>query len=97
MTPAARQSLNPKPFQGLLKACRALDASDAPADGLQAHGSSIQYKANVRRIVTEGEGNSLKAVGVQLADGRIYRGKVHCCSHPKLQCPLSPGLPDIAT
>ena len=46
------------------------------ADGLQEHGSSIQYKANVRRILTEGDGEKAHAVGVQLQDGRIYRGKV---------------------
>ena len=34
------------------------------------------YKANVRKILTEGEGDKLKAVGVQLADGRTYRGQV---------------------
>ena len=54
----------------------ALKTSGATADGLQEHGSSIQYKANVRRIVTEGEGEDARAVGVQLQDGRVYRGKV---------------------
>ena len=46
------------------------------ADGIEEQGSSIMYKANVRKILTEGEGDKLKAVGVQLADGRIYRGQV---------------------
>lgn len=46
------------------------------ADGLQEHGSSIQYKANVRRILTEGQGETARAVGVQLQDGRTYRAKV---------------------
>jgi len=45
------------------------------ADGIEEQGSSIMYKANVRKM-TEGEGDKLKAVGVQLADGRIYRGQV---------------------
>ena len=43
----------------------------ACADGLEEQGSSIMYKANVRNILTKGEGDKLKAVGVQLADGRI--------------------------
>ena len=34
------------------------------------------YKANVRNILTEGDGDKLKAVGVRLADGRIYPGQV---------------------
>lgn len=34
------------------------------------------YKANVRKILTEGEGDKLKAVGVQLADGRSFQGQV---------------------
>ena len=34
------------------------------------------YKANVRKILTECQGDKLKAVGVQLADGRIYQGQV---------------------
>ena len=46
------------------------------ADGIQEQGSSIMYKANVRKILTEGDGDNLKAVGVQLADGRTYKGQV---------------------
>lgn len=46
------------------------------ADGIEEHGSSIMYKANVRRILTEGEGDQLKAVGVQLLDGRTFKGQV---------------------
>ena len=29
----------------------------------------------MKEIVTEGEGESIRAVGVRLADGRVYRGK----------------------
>ena len=46
-------------------------------DGIEEQGSSIMYKANVRRILTEGEGDQLKAVGVQLLDGRSFKGQVH--------------------
>lgn len=31
------------------------------------------YKANVKRIVTEKQGDQVRAVGVELADGRVYR------------------------
>lgn len=47
------------------------------ADGIEEQGSSIMYKANVRRILTEGEEEQLKAVGVQLLDGRTFKGQVH--------------------
>lgn len=40
------------------------------------HGGTIVYKANVKQILTEGEGENMKAVGVRLADGRVFRGKV---------------------
>ena len=43
------------------------------AAGLQEHGSAIEYKANVREILTEGEGADTRATGVRLADGRVYR------------------------
>lgn len=33
------------------------------------------YKANVKDIVTEGQGADMKATGVRLADGRVFRGK----------------------
>ena len=49
------------------------------ADGIEEQGSSIMYKANVRRILTEGEGDQLKAVGVQLLDGRTFKGQVNRC------------------
>jgi hypothetical protein len=39
------------------------------------HGGHVVYKANVKQIVTEGSGEGLKAVGVKLADGRVFRGK----------------------
>jgi hypothetical protein len=31
------------------------------------------YKANVKEIVTEGSGEDVRAVGVKLADGRVFR------------------------
>lgn len=40
-------------------------------EGLEKAGGQIQYKARVKKILTE-QG---KAVGVQLADGRVYRAK----------------------
>ncbi|EIE25844.1 carotenoid isomerase [Coccomyxa subellipsoidea C-169] len=43
--------------------------------GLQERGSHIEYKANVKQILVEGEGESARAVGVRLADGRVFRGK----------------------
>ncbi|KAF5843654.1 carotenoid isomerase [Dunaliella salina] len=45
------------------------------AEGLTERGSHVVYKANVKRILTEKQGNETKAVGVELADGRVYRGK----------------------
>ncbi|CAL8470057.1 g9599 [Coccomyxa elongata] len=45
------------------------------AAGLQERGSHIEYKANVKQILTEGDGEAARAVGVKLADGRIFRGK----------------------
>lgn len=41
--------------------------------GLQERGGAIEYKANVREILTEGEGADMHATGVRLADGRVYR------------------------
>lgn len=41
--------------------------------GLQEHGGAIEYRANVREILTEGEGADMRARGVRLADGRVYR------------------------
>ncbi|DBA72385.1 TPA: hypothetical protein ACH3X2_010424 [Trebouxia sp. C0005] len=49
--------------------------AQALADGIEEQGSSIMYKANVRKILTEGEGDKLKAVGVQLADGSVFHGQ----------------------
>ncbi|KAK9809036.1 hypothetical protein WJX72_008256 [[Myrmecia] bisecta] len=49
--------------------------AESLADGLQERGSFIEYKANVKQILTEGEGKDTRAVGVRLADGRVYRGK----------------------
>ncbi len=40
-------------------------------EGLEKAGGQIQYKARVTKIVTE----KGKAVGVQLADGKVYRAK----------------------
>ena len=56
------------------------------ADGIEEQGSSIMYKANVRRILTEGEGDQLRAVGVQLLDGRTFKGQVHLCCTFALLC-----------
>ena len=55
------------------------------ADGIEEYGGSIMYKANVRRILTEGQGDQLRAVGVQLADGRTFKGQVSL-SMPVLCC-----------
>ena len=41
--------------------------------GLAEKGSHVIYKANVKRILTEGEGDRVSARGVELADGRVYR------------------------
>lgn len=46
------------------------------ADGIEATGGRIEFKANVRQILTEGTGQDVRAVGVKLQDGRVYRGKV---------------------
>lgn len=43
------------------------------AAGLEDYGGSIEYKANVKEIVMEGEGDAARAVGVRLADGRVFR------------------------
>ena len=40
-------------------------------EGLEKAGGKIQYKARVRKILTENN----RAVGVQLADGKVYRAK----------------------
>ncbi|MBW4686564.1 MAG: carotene isomerase [Komarekiella atlantica HA4396-MV6] len=40
-------------------------------EGLEKAGGKIQYQARVTKILTEQE----KAVGVQLANGKVYRGK----------------------
>ena len=49
---------------------------EAMADGIRERGGAVEYKANVKNIIIEGEGENSKAVGVRLADGREYRGKV---------------------
>lgn len=41
--------------------------------GITERGSHVVYKANVREIVTEGAGDDVRAVGVRLADGRVFR------------------------
>lgn len=42
--------------------------------GLLDHGGAIEYKANVREILTEGsDSENLAAKGVRLADGRVFR------------------------
>ncbi|KXZ53863.1 hypothetical protein GPECTOR_6g781 [Gonium pectorale] len=47
------------------------------AEGIVEYGGHIVYKANVKEIVTEGaaDGQRRRAVGVRLADGRVFRGK----------------------
>jgi hypothetical protein len=47
--------------------------AEVMAEGLQELGSRIEYKANVKEILTEGSGDDQRAVGVRLADGRTYR------------------------
>lgn len=42
-------------------------------DGIRKHGGMVQYKANVKEIIVEGSGEDAKAVGVKLADGKVYR------------------------
>ena len=51
--------------------------------GLEEYGGRIEYRANAREIVTSGSGGDLKAIGVRLADGRIYR----CCRFLNRQHP----------
>ncbi len=41
--------------------------------GLKEHGGAIEYRANVKEILTEGSGDAVRAVGVRLTDGRIIR------------------------
>lgn len=42
--------------------------------GLLEHGGAIEYKANVREILTEGsDSEHLATKGVRLADGRVFR------------------------
>lgn len=48
---------------------------EAMAEGIQELGSYIEYKANVKEILVEGSGEAARAVGVRLADGRVFRGK----------------------
>lgn len=43
--------------------------------GIEAMGGHVIYKANVSEIVTEGQGDELKASAVRLADGRVFRGR----------------------
>lgn len=42
------------------------------AEGIEERGGHVEYKANVKKILVDGDG---KAYGVQLADGRVIRGK----------------------
>lgn len=45
-------------------------------EGLLEHGGAIEYKANVRQILTHGpDADHLEATGVRLADGRVFRGR----------------------
>ncbi|MEW5306762.1 MAG: hypothetical protein WDW36_009203 [Sanguina aurantia] len=45
------------------------------AQGISEHGGHVVYKANVKEILTTGEGSSMTATGVRLADGRVFKGK----------------------
>jgi len=49
--------------------------ADALVEGITERGSHVIYKANVKEILTEGEGEHGRAVGVRMADGRVFRGK----------------------
>lgn len=42
---------------------------------IQEHGGAIVYKAGVDRILTEGEGPEMRAVGVRLKNGTDVLGK----------------------
>jgi len=42
------------------------------AEGIEEHGGRVEYKANVKKILVNGNG---KAYGVQMADGKTIRGK----------------------
>lgn len=43
------------------------------AAGLESFGGKLLYKANVKEIITEGSSDEKVAVGVRLADGRVFR------------------------
>ncbi len=43
------------------------------AAGLEERGGVIEYRANVKEIITEGAGDAVRAVGVRLNDGRVIR------------------------
>ncbi|KAK9827277.1 hypothetical protein WJX81_007326 [Elliptochloris bilobata] len=45
------------------------------AEGLRERGGHIEYRANVREVIVEGEGPAACATGVRLADGRVFRGR----------------------
>jgi prolycopene isomerase len=47
---------------------------EAMAEGIRERGGAVEYKANVKEIVMDNATN--RAVGVKLADGRFYKGKV---------------------
>jgi prolycopene isomerase len=47
---------------------------EAMAEGIRERGGAVEYKANVKEIVMNTTNN--RAVGVKLADGRFYKGKV---------------------
>ena len=56
--------------------------------GLQEHGGRIEYRANAREIVTSGSGDTMKAVGVRLADGPSLQVPLMCLRgrhHPDAQ------------
>jgi prolycopene isomerase len=51
--------------------------AEAMVEGIREQGGVVEYKANVKEIIIQGEGTNAatKAVGVRLADGRVLKGK----------------------
>jgi len=64
---------------GRLGACRHAELAARAAPALQRGRAAAEPPAGrgaqVREIVTEGEGAAARAVGVRLADGRVFRGR----------------------
>lgn len=63
--------------------------------GLVEYGGAIEYKANVREILTEGsDPENMTATGVRLADGRVFRCTPALHAVPSHLRPLPLSLPD---